>query len=74
MSDLEQFNNEDQVPDVMNATGNGFSIDVLVYCKRTGLHTVGWFDYQKNVWAFLCREPVKDFQWRYFSEHDKPLK
>ncbi len=74
MSDLDPFNDQTQIPDVMRSSGDGFSIDVLIYCERTGDHTIGWFDYQKNVWNFLCREPVNDFVWRYFTDHDKPPK
>jgi hypothetical protein len=66
------FQPQDHIPDVMS--GNGFSVDVLIYCERTGDHTVGWFDYEKHVWNFLCREPVKDFVWRYFNDNDKPQK
>ena len=66
------WNPQTDTPDELNPAGNGFSVDVLIFCERTGEHTVGWFDYEKHVWNFLCREPVKDFKWRFFTDDDKP--
>lgn len=69
----DRFHHQTDIPDVMNPSGNGFSVDVLVYCDRTKENTVGWFDYKENKWSFLCREPVKEFRWRYFeTEIDEP--
>lgn len=70
---IEIWFNPKDTPDVMNPSGNGFSIDVLIYCERTGEHTVGWFDYDKHRWSFLANEPVRDFVWRYLDQTtDRP--
>lgn len=48
---------------------NGFSIDVLVYCKKLDLHTIGWFEYKTHKWHFLCCEQhIEKFEWRYFNK------
>lgn len=64
-----EWNDPQDFPDVVSDAGNGFSIDVFVYCESTNEHTVGWYDYTKNVWNFLCREPIgKRWKWRYLNE------
>lgn len=58
-----------EIPDVLNNAQNRFSVDVLVYCDKSGEHTIAWYDYLENKWCFLCREVnFKKFKWRYFTD------
>lgn len=62
-----------EFPAELNEAGNGFSVDVLVYSSKTGEHTVGWFDFNKMSWRFLCRQAHGEFMWRHFNDKiDKP--
>lgn len=63
---------ETEHPDVLNPSGCGFSVDVLAYSKRLNIHSIAWFDFAKMEWIFLANEHVREFQWRYFTENDKP--
>jgi len=60
-------------PSELNYAQSRFSVDVLVWNKKTEEHTIGWFDFQLMKWCFLCREVQGSFKWRYLSENiDKP--
>jgi hypothetical protein len=58
-----------EFPEVLNPANNGLSVDVLVYCKKTDEHTIGWFNFNTMTWNFLCRESVGKFKWRYFQNN-----
>ena len=62
----EEFNNPHDFPDKIGE--NGFSIDVLIYCKKLDIHTIGWYEYKNSKWHFLCCEQhIVKFKWRYFN-------
>lgn len=70
-----EWNDQSEFPGELNPAHNGFSVDVLVYSKKTDERTVGWYDFNVMTWRFLCREPHQKFNWRYFyKEIDKPKK
>lgn len=69
MSDnLDPWHSQKDFPEVISDSNRGSSIDVLVYSKDVEEHTVGWFDFNKMTWMFLCREAVGRFKWRYFED------
>lgn len=71
-SDVE-WNESTEFPDELSKAENGFSVDVLVYSKKSDEHTVGWFNYNSMSWVFLCRQALGKFKWRYFDlKNDKP--
>jgi hypothetical protein len=58
-----------EFPEVLSEAQNGFSVDVLVYCAKTGEHTIAWYNFNQMQWNFLCREVnFKNFKWRYFVD------
>lgn len=62
-----------EFPDELSKAGNGLSVDVLVYSKKSDDHTVGWFNFESMSWVFLCRQAQGKFKWRYFNDKiDKP--
>lgn len=63
-----QFNLSSDFPEVLSPANNGLSVDVLIYSEEKDQHTVGWFDFNKMTWRFLCREPQPIFKWRYFND------
>lgn len=65
----DPWNESKEFPKVLSNANNGFSVDVLVYSKKSDEHTVGWFNFNKMTWNFLCRENVGKFKWRYFDEN-----
>lgn len=71
-NDME-WNDPDEFPEYFLPTNDRISIDVLIYCKFKGHHTIGWYNFNTMNWQFLCREVVVGkFKWRYFiNEIDK---
>lgn len=70
-----EWGNQSEFPGELNGSHQGLSVDVLVYSKQIGEHTVGWYDFNVMTWRFLVREPFVKFEWRYFhNEIDKPIK
>lgn len=62
-----------EFPDELNPSGNGFSVDVLIYDIISEEHTIGWFDFEIMTWRFLSNENIQKFFWRYLSQEiDKP--
>lgn len=67
-----EWNTSKDFPELRDAE-NGLSVDVLIYSKTNDEHTIGWFNYNKMSWNFLCREGQGKFQWRNINpEHDVP--
>lgn len=68
-----EWNEPTDFPEELNKAHNNFTVDVLVYSKKTNEHTIGWFDFKEMKWHFLCREAQKNFKWRYLDDQvDKP--
>lgn len=68
----EIWNESKDFPSELSPAGNSFSVDVLIYNKRTDEHSIGWFNFKTMSWLFLCRESQKDFKWRYLQyKNDK---
>lgn len=63
---VEWFTDKD-IPDVLSKSNERFSVDVLIYNPITDENTIGWFDYLKEQWLFLCNEKNKNFNWRYIN-------
>lgn len=68
MNSDELWEPSTEFPCELSKAGNGFSVDVLVYSKKLDQHTIGWFDFKKMKWNFLCRESQGKFKWRYLNE------
>lgn len=64
--EIEWFGSE-LAPDHFNQAHNGLTVDVLVETSSRE-HTIGWFDFNKHEWQFLCREVIGKFKWRYLSK------
>lgn len=56
------------IPYELNDAQSRYSVDVLIYDKKTNEHSVAWYDHIVNTWQFLCREPHGVFFWRFFDE------
>lgn len=70
-----EWNNFDDVPDVLNSAQSRFSADVLVYNTKSKEHSIGYFDFIEHRWLFLSNENITNFVWRYFDkETDVPTR
>lgn len=61
-----QWHVPEEIPKDKNPNQPMFSEDVLIHTE-TDESSIGWYDYGKKDWQFLCREDVGEFKWRYIN-------
>jgi hypothetical protein len=47
---------------------SSFSVTVLLYCEDQDIHTVGWYDFEMEGWAYECQNELPDFVWTFLQK------